>query len=230
MRGRWDHVSPEGHQDRPRDNTSRYAYAQASRWLRTDELIHPEIAMEIASWWTSPGRLDTAITAFASHGDVKIHGIGDWESSVGFGPDLSVAVRVIHQREVGDRATELSLAALVAYVDAVEDDATQYRQNLYHGGNHRWMGTDTTDRDSCLTCGVLGQLRPDLDFDPEGHFGSYYGGDGKLIIDCTGCTDLVHGYERICEGVTGRGCDAWQASSGETCEHVDHTCNCLLCN
>lgn len=224
MRGRWDHVSPEGHQDRPRDNTTRYVYAQALRWLRTDRLVHPEIAMEIASWWHGPGRQDTAITAFSHSGKVEIHGIDGWDDGAGFGVDLGDAVRAIHYREVGHRATELSLAALVAYVDAVEHHATRYRRSIWHTGGHRWMGTGTIDRDSCLTCGSGGLLRPDS---VDGDYGSYLGGDGELIMSCSGRTDLVHGPERHCEADNGRGC-ADSLESG-VCRHTDHECTCQLC-
>lgn len=226
MRGRWDHEAPEGHQPCPRDNTTRYVYAQVSRWLRTDEPVHPELAMEIAAWWHGPGRLDTAVTAFAATGDVKIHGIGGWHDHAGMGPDLGDAVRVIHHREVGHRATELSLAALVAYVDTVERHATRYRRSIWHGGWHRWMSTGITDEESCLTCGVNATLRPDSE---DGDYGSYFGGDGELILACTWRTDLVHGSVRECGADNGRPCDEALTSDTGNCTHIDHVCNCLLC-
>lgn len=226
MRNRWDHEAPEGHQACPRDNTSRYVYAQVSRWLRTDEPVHPEVAMEIASWWHSPARRDTAITAFSHTGAVSIYGIDGWDDSAGLGPDLGDAVRGIWDDTTTGRQC---LHALQAYVDEVERYATRFRRSIWHGGSHRWMSTGTTDQDSCLTCGVEGRLAPDM-FDPSGGYGSYYGGNGELIIACTGDTDLVHGIERVCEGPTGRGCDRWRESWGAECEHVDHICNCLLCN
>lgn len=238
MRNRWDHEAPEGHQPVPADNTSRYIYAQVSRWLRTDEPIHPEVAMEIAAWWHGPGRLDTAVTYFSHSGTVKIHGIDGWDDGAGLGPDLGDAVRrIIMDRSrpqsdprYGGRpdVDTLCLNALSAYVAAVEHEATRYRRNLWSGGDHRWMSTGTTDEDSCLTCGVVAVLRPEPGSD--GAWGCYYGGDGELIISCTGRTDLVHGTERHCDGTDGRGCADWQASQGETCEHVDHECNCVACH
>jgi hypothetical protein len=70
MRGRWDHEAPEDHQPCPRDITSRYIYAQVSRWLRTNEPLHPEVAMEVAAWWSGPNRLGPRYRAAlrGSHG------------------------------------------------------------------------------------------------------------------------------------------------------------------
>lgn len=225
MRNRWDHEAPEGHQPCPRDNTSRYIYAQVSRWQRTDEPVHPEVAMEIAAWYHSPNRRDTAITAFASHGAVSIHGIDGWDDGAGFGPDLGDAVRQLWDDTITGRAC---LHALQAYVDAVERHATRYRRSIWHGGGHRWMSTGEVDEDQCLTCGVIATLCPEPGSD--GDYGHYVGGDGEPIIECTGRTDLVHGSERQCEGGTGRGCDRWRESWGTECEHVDHICNCNQCN
>lgn len=224
MRNRWDHEAPEDHQPCPRDNTSRYIYAQVSRWLRTDEPIHPETAMEIAAWWHAPCVDGTSIAVFASHGDVKIHGIGGWESDAGLGPDLGDAIRAILAKSGGSMIDTQCLRALGAYVDAVEHTDTRYRRSLWHGGGHRWMSTDKTDHDSCLTCGVEARLRPDSS---DGDYGSYFGGDGELIIDCTGRTDLVHGDERHCEADSGRECQ--DARDSDTCTHTDHVCNCTLC-
>jgi hypothetical protein len=226
MRNRWDHEAPEGHQPRPLGNATRYVYAQVSRWLRTDEPVHPEVAMEIAAWWHGPGRLDTAVTYFSHRGTVKIHGIDGWDDGGGLGPDLGDAIRRIIAKDDHEAIDRQCLSALLAYVSDVERHATRYRRSIWHGGGHRWMPTGTVDHDSCLTCGVEAVLRPESGSD--GDYGSYYGGDGELIIPCTGITDLVHGYERLCEGPTGAGCDLWRAVG--SCEHVEHTCNCLLCN
>lgn len=232
MRRRWGHVTPEETQPTPRDNTARHVYAQVSRWLRTDVLVHPEIAMEIAAWWQGPGRLDTAITAFSHSGAIKIHGIGGWDGAAGLGPDLGDAVRELIARRVARHRDEdsdyltatLALRALSAYVDAVEQHYTRYRRSIWHGGGHRWMSTDTVDEGSCLTCGVHGRLAPDS---ADGDYGSYHGGDGELIDACTGETDLVHGIERHCEADGGRGCADDQLTG--TCRHTAHECNCLLC-
>lgn len=228
MRRRWDHEAPEGHQPTPRDNASRYVYAQVSRWQRTDEPVHPEVAMEIAAWWVTPSERDTSMRRFAQTGTVTIAGIND---DYGY-DDLAGGIRwILGQR--GPTGTDLlAVHALQAYVEAVEHEATRYRRSIWHGGGHRWMSTDTTDEDSCLTCGVHATLRPEPGSD--GGYGCYYGGDGGLIVSCTGSTDLVHGLERICEGGSGLGCDQWRASADvetyERCEHVDHECNCLLCH
>lgn len=227
MRRRWDHEAPEDHQPCPLDNTERYVYAQVSRWLRAGELVHPEVAMEIAAWWHGPGRLDTAITAFSHTGCVKIHGIGGWDDGAGLGPDLGDAVRRIIAKDDHESIDRQCLSALLSYVAEVEREATRYRRSIWHGGSHRWMSTDTIDHDSCLTCGAEAVLRPDSS---DGDYGSYYGGDGELIISCTGNTDLAHGYERLCEGPAGSGCETWRGSDGEACEHVDHVCNCILCH
>jgi hypothetical protein len=226
MRHRWDHEAPEGHQSTPRDNTTRYVYAQVSRWLRTDEPVHPEIAMEIAAWWHGPGRLDTAVTAFAATGDVKIHGIGGWDDYAGYGPDLADAVRRIIAKEDHEAIDRQALSALLAYVCEVERYATRYRRSIWHGGGHRLMSTGTVDEDSCLTCGVYATLRPDSE---DGDYGSYFGGDGELIITCTGRTDLVHGSVQECEADNGRPCDEALTSDTGNCTHIDHVCNCLLC-
>jgi hypothetical protein len=223
VRRRWDHESPEGHQPRPRDNTTRYVYAQVSRWLRTDEPIHPEVAMEIAAWYHSPARRDTAITAFADHGAVSVHGVDGWDDGAGFGPDLGDTIRRIIFREDHGAIDRQCLSALLSYVADVERHVTRYRRDIWHGGGHRWMSTNTVDEDSCLTCGVLAILRPEADSD--GGYGCYYGGDGELIISCTGRTDLVHGCERHCGHDT---CQEFPADG--TCEHTEHECNCLLCH
>lgn len=227
MRRRWDHVTPEGCQEHPADNTSAYVRIQINEWVDTDTVIHPEIAMEIAAWWHSPAARDTAVTRFSHTGYVAIHGIDGWDDSAGYGEDLSGSLRwILGQR--GHLPSDLMpVRALAAYVEAVEREATQYRRSLWHGGGHRWTSTGTTDHDSCLTCGVEAVLRPEPG--SEGAYGCYYGGDGELIISCTGRTDLVHGGERLCEGATGCGCDGWLASDGESCEHVNHTCNCVIC-
>jgi hypothetical protein len=223
MRNRWDHEAPEDHQPTPRDNTSRYVSAQVSRWLRTDEPVHPEVAMEIAAWWVTPSECGTSLRRFAQTGMVTIAGIND---DHGY-DDLAGAIQwILGQR--GHVASDLlPVRALQAYVDHVVKHATRYREHIWYGGSHRWMSTDTTDRDSCLTCGVLAELRPEPDSD--GAYGCYYGGDGESIIACTGRTDLVHGYpgERNCEADMGRGCEA-SIDTGE-CTHTDHECNCLFC-
>lgn len=232
MRGRWNHETPEETQSCPRDNTSRYVYAQVSRWQRTDELIHPEAAMEIAAWWHGPGRLDAAITAFSHSGTVKIHGVDGWDDYAGLGSDLGTTLRDLITRRVARHRDEdaayltetMAVRALAAYVDAVESHATRYRRRLWSARGHQWMTTGTVDRDACLTCGAEGLLRPGP---ADGDYGDHHGGDGEPLAECTGRTDLVHGPERHCEADGGRGCADEQLTG--TCEHTSHDCNCQLC-
>lgn len=61
------HTPPAG-QASPPDNTSRYVVDQVMHWRNTGRLIHPQIAMEISSWWASPGTSNPHMTAFGSDG------------------------------------------------------------------------------------------------------------------------------------------------------------------
>ena len=221
MRHTWAHVPPEGHQPRPADNTSRYVYAQVSRWDRTGDLVHPAIAMGIASWWHSPSARDEAITAFASHGEVMLD-------------DLLPNIRrnidypgfALHQR-----ADRLALYALLAYVDDIVSRDTRYRTLLSTSHGHRMMGCgDDNGCESCLTCGGHWLLRPDLEYDPDGGYGSYFTSGGEPADECSGDTSREHGYagERHCDqGERGRSCDAFTETG--TCVHTDHDCNCVVC-
>lgn len=226
MRGSWAHTAPEGCQPCPIDNASRYVMAQVSRWLRTDEPIHPESAMEIAAWYHGSARRDRAITAFSHSGIVMIDA-------------LLPNIRRIMETDVPMQRTEeqagqrAATSALLAYVSDVVDHATRYRRHLWSAAGHRFMGSgsDDPDQESCLTCGGEWVLRPDS---ADGDYGSYFGlgADGpELAMQCSGRTDLEHGPERHCQASNGSPCDASAAydGSGPDCEHIEHECNCLLC-
>lgn len=85
-------------------------------------------------------------------------------------------------------------------------------------GEDEWGYT----RESCLTCGAMYQLKADAD-----GYGVYSASNGDEPDLCSGRTDLVHGYERVCQGDNGRGCEADRESG--VCEHTGHECNCVAC-
>lgn len=80
MRRTINHVGPLERQDMPADNTSAYVMAQVRLWSGVHNsaryahlagtLIHPQSAMEIASWWASPGAHGIGMAQFASTGTV----------------------------------------------------------------------------------------------------------------------------------------------------------------
>lgn len=82
---------------------------------------------------------------------------------------------------------------------------------------HRWMSTDTTEHDSCLTCGGMWEASQ-VD-------GYHHSADGSDAVPCTGDTSQVHGYkgEQWCET-----CDAPNVEP--FCPHVRVECNCLFCD
>lgn len=97
--------------------------------------------------------------------------------------------------------------------------------SVWSSYGHRFMTTDSLGEESCLTCGALYVLVPDPD---ESTRGDYRNGNGGEPMQCSGRTDLVHGYERDCSGAhSGHGatCDP-----NEPCEHVTHVCDCVACN
>ena len=71
MRGKWINA-PAHHQDCPADNTDEYCWDQTRVWAQSGgtDHVHPEIAMQIASYWHSPSQRDEAITVFASTGTI----------------------------------------------------------------------------------------------------------------------------------------------------------------
>lgn len=95
---------------------------------------------------------------------------------------------------------------------------------------HRFMSDGNGDdewgysTESCLVCGALYQLQPDPD-DPTR--GEYMASDGSTPMECTGDTGMAHGYpgERYCHEHQHP-----RDRSEHECEHVNHNCNCLLCN
>jgi hypothetical protein len=80
------------------------------------------------------------------------------------------------------------------------------------------MTTDSETDESCLTCGAMYQLLPTPDGIAEG---DYFTNAGETPQECTGNTQMVHGYpgERYCHG-----CNATD------CEHTKHDCPCILCD
>lgn len=88
---------------------------------------------------------------------------------------------------------------------------------------HRFMETDSVHEEQCLICGARYRLVND---DPENPtHGAYQTASGEEPQECTGRTDLVHGYERHCENDNGRPCTEY----GEPCEHTEHNCPCVQC-
>lgn len=226
MRNRWDHVSPDEHQPRPVDNTSRYVMAQVSRWDRTYELVHPEIAMEIAAWYHSPAARWQAITAFASHGEVMLDDLVREIMAIkiycGYcGQTDCLEIPNGHRRAV---------AALLDYVETIVRRDTRYRTFLSTSHGHRMYSSDSQDADCCMTCGGEWTLAPDLEYDPEGSTGSYFASNGDHADECSGDTSMEHGYpgERHCSmGDNGRSCPPFDETG--KCVHTNHECNCLIC-
>jgi hypothetical protein len=218
------HVPPEDHQSCPPSDASRYVLAQVSRWARTSEPVHPLVAMEIASWWHSPAPRDSAITAFASHGEVMLD---DLLRNV---LDLKIYCDLCSQPDCPEipPGTRVALGALRDYVDTVVRRDTRYRTLLSTSHGHRWMGTDNPGQESCLTCGGVWTLAPDLEYDPDGGYGSYFASNGDHADECSGDTSREHGYERHCDmGDSGRSCEAFDETG--TCVHTGHDCNCVGC-
>lgn len=91
---------------------------------------------------------------------------------------------------------------------------------------HRFMGEDGGE--ACITCGARYTLIVPDPSDPT--YGQYVNGAGEDPQECTHNTTMAHGYpgERVCPGAhdgPGATCDP-----SEPCEHIDHECNCLLCD
>lgn len=102
-------------------------------------------------------------------------------------------------------------------------------------------GDDDTDDEgrtlghyvSCLTCGAHYVQRPTADGgwdDPDVAYirGEYVTNAGEEPAECSGDTSMIHGYRGEREGV----CDYTNqhVGWGETCEHCDHACPCVLCD
>ncbi len=95
---------------------------------------------------------------------------------------------------------------------------------------HRFMSTgecaDESGRksyESCLTCGAVYVL-----VNLGDGSGKYVTNGGGEPSNCSGRTDLVHGYERVCENDNGRSCES--AVDTGSCEHTNHACDCTLCD
>lgn len=210
-----DHQPPDEHQPQPADLTTNYLWQQALEWKRTETLIHPQTAMAIAAQWHSPAYIDRAITAFASHGEVMLD-------------DLLINIR----RNIVDQpygtSAHVMLMALHAYASEIVDRDTHYRWNIWSRLGHRFLGTDSPDQESCPTCGGVWRLIP---YDDEPQTGHYVASSGAMADYCSGDTSMVHAYpgERVCQAGDGSGCEESRETSGETCLHIRHDCNCLLC-
>jgi hypothetical protein len=110
MRRIWDHQPPERYQPEPEDNGHGHVMGQVQRWHRNQTVfalrIHPESAMEIASWWQTP---NNGFAVFASTGAIPD----------GFVAEIEAEIRAVR----GDEYTPVAenrqaLEALLAYVKA----------------------------------------------------------------------------------------------------------------
>jgi hypothetical protein len=73
MRGTGNHKPPEYMQPCPMDNTSEFIVRQVDHWIKRPyftEIIHTEVAREIASWWADGGVRGIQFAAFASTGTI----------------------------------------------------------------------------------------------------------------------------------------------------------------
>lgn len=93
--------------------------------------------------------------------------------------------------------------------------------SVWSAYGHRFM-SDGDGYESCLTCGAMYELA-DLG---DGR-GEYRALDGSEPMECTRDTSMAHGYagERYCHEHQHP-----RDYSDHACSHVDHECNCLLCD
>lgn len=70
MRHKINHEWPDDVQPMPEDNTTEYVMAQVAAWRKLGVLIHPQSAMEIASWWHSMGGYGLDLYKFQSTGTI----------------------------------------------------------------------------------------------------------------------------------------------------------------
>lgn len=68
MRNNWNHNEARVTQECPEDNTSKHCWEQIREWNVTGTPVHPEVAMEVASWYHGPQW--PAITAFSYTGTI----------------------------------------------------------------------------------------------------------------------------------------------------------------
>lgn len=94
--------------------------------------------------------------------------------------------------------------------------------SVWSSYGHRFMGTNSPEYESCMTCGAMFELRKTPDGPSDGE---YVAADGSEPIQCTGDTGSVHGYmgEKYCMECT---------HDDGPCEHERATddCNCLFCS
>lgn len=105
----------------------------------------------------------------------------------------------------------------------------EWTWHVWSCNGHRFVSCDSSEGavcESCLTCGGHWELTPD----ESGTVGYYVSSAGEPADECSGRTDMVHGYagERVCEADNGRPCEANRETG--TCPHVDHECNCVQCS
>lgn len=75
MRETSKHKPPQWMQPCPQDNTSEYVAAQVEHWVRRPyftEIIHTEVAREIASWFASSSTRGMIFATFATTGGIPI--------------------------------------------------------------------------------------------------------------------------------------------------------------
>lgn len=68
MRNNWKHTEPRVTQECPESTDVKFCWHQIREWNVTGTPVHPEVAMEIASWWHSES--SPAITAFSHTGTI----------------------------------------------------------------------------------------------------------------------------------------------------------------
>ena len=88
---------------------------------------------------------------------------------------------------------------------------------------HHLTGTDSPSQERCITCGAVYTMA--VRSDGVGRLITQAGEDASY---CSGDTARVHGTERVCEGITGSGCQ--DAYGDGSCAHTDHDCDCDLCH
>jgi len=93
MRMYGTHYVPRTHQAMPADNTSTFVYQQVRVWVDTGVLIHPEMAWEIAAWYSTPGRgPGQAFTHLEATGrmlfDELMHAIDLEKAKLALDPDI----------------------------------------------------------------------------------------------------------------------------------------------
>ena len=113
---------------------------------------------------------------------------------------------------------------------------TLHITSIWSSFGHTFL-SDGGGTESCLTCGALYQLVADTDMGPGS--GRYVNAHGEDPAQCTGDTEMAHGYpgERVCSGWhSGPDHDpVWghldiRECEDERCPHSEHTCSCIRCD